>query len=91
VVYPDSFREPSNAGWIYRLPNGWQPSVINQAGRPFYFEIYLGSDDEAARISQTLNGDRGGLISDLTTDQVRNTIRQIADLPCRTGAPGSQQ
>lgn len=76
----DRYCEQSGNGWIYRFPNGYQPSVIYDHRSNLRFEIYLPSADNGHEVIDRLGG-QGGLIVGLTTDQAEAKLAQIALLP----------
>jgi hypothetical protein len=76
----DRYRKPAGNGFVYRFPNGFQPSIIPDPRRPLRFEIHI-PGALRADIAEHLGGDGSGLIVGLTTEQAEAKLAQIAALP----------
>jgi hypothetical protein len=75
----DRYCEQAGNGWLYHLPNGYQPSIIPDPHSPLRFELYV-SGPNRVEVAQRLGG-QGGLIVGLTTERAEAKLTQIALLP----------
>lgn len=76
----ERYSEASGAGWVFRFPNGYEPSVIADHRSLFRFEIYVRGEG-GIEVAGRLGGDGSGLIVGLTSEQVEAKLTQIALLP----------